>query len=172
MLTPANFRPLYLAMVRPRLDYAVQASFPYLLKDIKLIERMQWLAEKCVKSFRRQPYPKRVQELKLPPMERHRATLITVDKLFYGYLSLSAKEFFEHLAAGNLRGHNFKVRQPRFHLARRKAAFAVRSAGGWNSYLHISLKLRQCPASRIAWMPTGAPFSLTLFDLIPLIVLM
>ncbi len=29
-------------------------------------------------------------------------------------------------------GPNFKVRQPRFHLAWRKAAFAVRSAGPWN----------------------------------------
>ncbi len=67
-------------------------------------------------------------------MERHflRATLITVYKLFHGYLDLSAEEFFEPPAAGNLRGHNFKVRQPRIHLARRKAAFAVRSAGPWN----------------------------------------
>ncbi len=67
-------------------------------------------------------------------MERRflRATLITVFKLFHCYLTLSAEEFFEPPAAGNLRGHNLKVRQPRFHLARRKAAFAVRSAGPWN----------------------------------------
>ncbi len=67
-------------------------------------------------------------------MERHflRATLVTVHKLFHGYLNLSAEEFFEPPAAGNLRGHNFKVREPRFHLAGRKAAFAVRSAGPWN----------------------------------------
>ncbi len=73
-------------------------------------------------------------KLKLPPMERHflRATLLTVYKLFHCYLKLSAEEVFEPPAAGNLRGHNFKVRQPRFHLARRKAAFAVRSAGPWN----------------------------------------
>ncbi len=53
MLTPAIFRPLYLAMVRPHLDYAVQALFPYLQKDIKWIERTQRLATKCVKSFRK-----------------------------------------------------------------------------------------------------------------------
>ncbi len=134
ILTPAIFRPLYLAMVRPHLDYAVQASFPYLQKDNKLIERMQRLATRCVKSFRRLPYPVRIHELKLPSMERHflRATLITVYKLFHGYLNLSAEEFFEPPAAGNLRGHDFKVRQPRFHLARWEAAFAVRSAGPWN----------------------------------------
>ncbi len=134
ILTPAIFRPLYLAMVRPHLDYAVQASFPYFQKDIKLIERMQRLATRCVKSFRRLPYPERLHELKLPSMERHfhRATLITVNKLFHGYLNLSAEEFIEPPAGGNLLGHNFKVRQPRFHLVRRKAAFAVRSAGLWN----------------------------------------
>ncbi len=67
-------------------------------------------------------------------MERHflRATLIAVYELFHDYLNLPVEEFFEPLAAGNLRGHNFKVRQPRFHLARRKVDFAVRSAGPWN----------------------------------------
>ncbi len=60
------------------------------------------------------------------------ATLITVYKLFHGYLNLSAEEFFEPPAAGNLRGHNFKVLQPPFHRARRKAALAGRSAGPWN----------------------------------------
>ncbi len=121
-------------MVRPHLDYAVQASFPYLQKDIQVIERMQRLATRCVKSSRRPTYPKRLQKLKLPSMERHflRATLITVCKPLHGNLNLPAEEFFEPPAAGNLRGHNFKVRQPRFHLARRKAAFAVRSAVPWN----------------------------------------
>ncbi len=128
-------------MVRPHLDYAVQASFPYLQKDIQLSERMQRLATRCVKSFRRLPYPERLHELKLTSMERHflRATLITVYKLFHGSLNLPAEEFFEPPAAGNLCGHNFKDRQPRFHLVRRKVASTVRSAGPWNRLpLHIA----------------------------------
>ncbi len=121
-------------MVRPHLDYAVQTSFFYRQKYIQSIERMQRLATRCVKSFRRLPYHERLHELKRPSMERHflRATLVTVYELFHGYLNLSSKELFEPPAAGNLRRHNFKVRQPRFYLARRKAAFAVRSAGPWN----------------------------------------
>ncbi len=99
----------------------------------------------------------RLHELKLPSMERH---------------FLSAEKFFEPLAAGNLRGHDFKVRQPRFHLVRRKAAFAVRSAGPWNRLPHTSSKLRQCPVSRTAWMPTGAPLDLALVNPTPRIVLM
>ncbi len=134
ILTPAIFRPLYLAMVRPHLDYAVQASFPCLQKDIKLIERMQRLATRCVKSFKRLPYPERLQELKLSSMQRQflRATLITVYKLFHGYLDLSAEEFFEPPAVCNFRGHNSTVRQRSFHLGRRKEADAVLSTGTWN----------------------------------------
>ncbi len=45
---------------------------------------------------------------------------------------LSAEEFFEPPAVGDLRGHSFKVRQPPCRLARRKAAFTVRSAGPWH----------------------------------------
>ncbi len=81
---------------------------------------MQRLATSYVKRFIRLPYSERLHEPKLPSMERHflRATLITVYKLFHSYLNLSAEEFFELPAAGNLRGHKFKVHQPRFHLAR------------------------------------------------------
>ncbi len=43
---------------------------------------------------------------------------------------------------------NGKVRQPRFHLARRKAAFAVRSAGPWNR-----------PPSHLAEAPTVSSFT-------------
>ncbi len=73
-------------------------------------------------------------------MERHvlRVTLITAYKLFHGYLNLPMEDFFEPPDAGTLRVHKFKVRQPRFQLARRKAAFAVRSFGPWNRLpLHI-----------------------------------
>ncbi len=70
ILTPAIFRPLYLAMVRPHLDYAVQTSFPNLQKDIELMERMQRITTRFVKSFRKLPHPERLYELKLPSVER------------------------------------------------------------------------------------------------------
>ncbi len=74
------------------------------------------------------PYQARFHELKLPSLQRHflRATLITVYKLFNGYLNLPAEEFFETPAADRLREHKFKVRKPRVYLAGRKAAFAAR----------------------------------------------
>ncbi len=62
-LTPAILLPLYLAMVRPELDYAVQAVAPYLQKDLKLVERIQRLATRCVKGLRGLQYPARLREL-------------------------------------------------------------------------------------------------------------
>ncbi len=108
------------------------------------------LATRCVKSFRRLTYPVRLHELKLSSMERHslRATLITVYKLLHSYVNVFAEEFFEQRAAGNLRGHNFKVRQPRFYLARRKAAFAVRSARPWNRPLPHTTELSTVSSSK------------------------
>ncbi len=77
-LTPAIFQLLYLTMVRPQLDYVVQAVAPYLQKDLKLVERMQRLATRCVNDLRGLQYPARLRELQLPSMQSHifRATLI------------------------------------------------------------------------------------------------
>ncbi len=133
-LTPAIFRPPYLVMVRPQLDYAVQAVAPYLQKDLKLVERIQRLATRCVKHLRGLKYPARLRELQLSFMQSHilRSTLITAYNLIHGNLNLPLEEFLNAPAITHLRGHQFKFRQPRFQLARRQAAFAVRVVEPWN----------------------------------------
>ncbi len=88
------------------------------------------LATRCVKGLRGLQYSARLRELQLPSMQSHilRSTLITAYNFFHGNL----KEFFDAPAVNHLRGHHFKVRQPRLQLARRQAAFAVRVVGPWN----------------------------------------
>ncbi len=56
---------------------------------------------------------------KISSMQRHilRVTFVTAYKRFHGYLNLPMDEFFEAPFAWLHRGHNFKVRQPRFRLA-------------------------------------------------------
>ncbi len=128
-------------MVRPELDYAVQAVAPYLHKDLKLLAR---LATRYVKGLRGLQYPARVRELQLPSIQSHilRSTLITADNLFHGHLNL-LKEFFDAPAVSHIRGHRFKVRQPRFQLARRQVAFAVRVVGPWN---RLSTSVAEAPS--------------------------
>ncbi len=52
VLTPEIFGPLYLALVRPILEYGQQASSPYLRRNIALMERIQRLATRMVKGMR------------------------------------------------------------------------------------------------------------------------
>ncbi len=120
-LMPAIFRPLYLAMVRPQIDYAAQVVAPYLQRDLKLVERMQRLGTRCMKGLRGLQYPARLRELQLPSIQSniHRPTLIMAYKLFHGKLNLPLEEFFDAPAVNHLRGYQFKVRQPRFPLAQR-----------------------------------------------------
>ncbi len=61
VLTPEIFRPLYLALVRPVLEYGQQASSPYLQRDIALMERIQRLATRMVKGMRELPYEERLR---------------------------------------------------------------------------------------------------------------
>ncbi len=49
-LTKEIFLPLYRALVRPHLEYAIQANCPYLKKDIYHLERIQRAATRCERS--------------------------------------------------------------------------------------------------------------------------
>ncbi len=67
-----DFGPLCSALVRPHLDYAIQANCPYLKKDIKHPERIQRAATGWVKGLRGFTYEERFRALKLQPLRKRR----------------------------------------------------------------------------------------------------
>ncbi len=67
-LTKEIFVPLYSALLRPHLEYAIQANCPYLKKDINHLERIQRAAIRWVKGFRSLTYEERLQALNLQPL--------------------------------------------------------------------------------------------------------
>ncbi len=63
-LTKEIFLPLYRALVRPHLEYAIQANSPYLKKNIYHLERIQRAATRWVEDLRDLSYEERLREVK------------------------------------------------------------------------------------------------------------
>ncbi len=62
---------LYNTLVRPHLEYAIQACSPSLVADADCLEWIQWLA-KLVKGFRRLSYEERLRRLSVHSLHRRR----------------------------------------------------------------------------------------------------
>ena len=56
-------RLLFISVIRPHLEYANVVWYPFLKKDIDLIERVQHRATKMVPSLSRLPYEERLKKM-------------------------------------------------------------------------------------------------------------
>ena len=68
---------LYQSLVRPKLEYCVQAWRPYLRKDIDLLERVQKRATRLMIKDRNLSYSERLNRLNIRP-----TTLETIKKAY------------------------------------------------------------------------------------------
>ncbi len=95
-LSKAAFLPLDCAIVRPYLEYAMEANAPTLRADINQLERVQRLATRLVRGLRHMPFEERLRQLKLFSLERRRlrADLILAFKTIKGEVDLSPSDFF------------------------------------------------------------------------------
>ncbi|PIK46567.1 hypothetical protein BSL78_16576 [Apostichopus japonicus] len=104
---------LYKQLVRPHLEYAVQAWNPYFAKDKEVLEKVQRRATRMISSLKRVPYYRRLQLLNLTTLElrRLRGDLIQVFKIVYGFDNLSFTDFFMFANSSCTRGHCLKLQK-------------------------------------------------------------
>jgi ribonucleases P/MRP protein subunit RPP40 len=124
---------LYKSLVRPHLEFCVQAWRPHLQKDIMLLEKVQRRATRMIDNFQKLSYEERLSKLKLTTLEtrRLRGDLIETFKIFKGFTDVNKDNFFD-LSSGSLRGHSLKLFKSRFVTNCGKFMFSNRVVDEWN----------------------------------------
>ena len=134
---------LYKSLVRPFLDYCIQAWRPHLHKDIDVLERVQRRATRMVEECRGLEYVRRLEALKLTTLEtrRVRADLIETFKIVKGMEGVCESDFFvrsdQNMGGGVgrdivTRGNSCKLYKKRFRLDMAKYNFGNRVVNEWN----------------------------------------
>ena len=88
--------PLYKAIVRPHLEYCIQAWKPYRKKDIDTLECIHRRATKIIPELRDLSYEERLKKFGLTTLEtrRLRGDQIEVFKILNGYENIDRNMFF------------------------------------------------------------------------------
>lgn len=126
---------LYKALVRPRLEYCVQAWRPFLRKDINKIERVQRRATKMIFECRNQSYENRLKITNLTSLEqrRDRGDMLETFKIIKGFNKIDSSNMFTFSGTRSTRGHRYKLNKNRCRLDIRKHFFSQRVVNQWNS---------------------------------------
>ena len=92
--------PLYKAIVRPHLEYYIQAWNPHLRKDIDMLKKIQRRATKLVPGLRDLRYEERRKEYGLTTLETRRLSgdKIEVFNILNGYENIYSNIFFSKLS--------------------------------------------------------------------------
>jgi hypothetical protein len=127
---------LYKQLIRPHLEYCIQAWRPWLQKDIQLLEAVQRRATKIITGFNDLPYEERLRRLHLLPLERRheRGDVIQTFKILKGMEKVDAGKFFSpHQSTHTTRGHDMRVAKNHCRLDSRKFFYSQRSVEPFNA---------------------------------------
>jgi hypothetical protein len=149
-----SMRLLYVALIRPHLEFANCAWNPRLEKDKKLVEGVLKRATKCIPGLGRLEYEERLKVLKLPSMcyRRIRGDLIEMYKFSHGYYNCDKP--FEFSELSTTRGHDFKVKKHFCRTGVRQHFFGNRIVDTWNALDSATVKAETLNSfkNRIDWI--------------------
>ena len=124
---------LYKTLVRPHLEYCVQAWCPFLKKDIETLERVQHRATRMIKGFQSLSYEERLNRCGMTTLEkrRTRGDLIETYKIVTNKVEVPRDRFFTQKQYDGTRGHGMKLFKKR--VGRYKQHFfSARVVDRWN----------------------------------------
>ena len=105
---------MYVAFVRPHLEYAQPVWAPHLRKHINLLESVQIRATKLVDGFHNLEYSERIKRLSLPTLvyRRRRGDMIEIFKHFHTYDKETISKSFNP-GTRSSRKHEFQLHRNR-----------------------------------------------------------
>jgi hypothetical protein len=126
---------MFQTYVRPIVDYNSPIWSPYLLKDIKTVERVQRKFTKRFPGLHGYSYAERMRILKLETVEQNRpkTDLILAFRMHKGLVELNFEDFFELAPDVGTRGHRAKLLIQHNRLESTKFSFSHRVAPAWNA---------------------------------------
>jgi len=126
-------KKLYKSLVRPHLEYCIQAWRPHLIKDIEILEKVQRRASRMVIECKGMEYEKRIAILGLTTLEtrRRRADLLEVYKILNKHEGIDENSLFTR-NIGKTRGNTCKLFKRRSNLDVSKFSFSNRICNDWN----------------------------------------
>jgi len=114
----------------------VPVWFPFKMKDIEEVEKVERRATKQVKSLRGLSYEQQLKKLNLPTLKyrRHRGDMIEVYKILHGIYNTDISQGILQLAQDNrTRGHSLKLVAQHSKTEIRRNCFSVRVVKLWNA---------------------------------------
>ena len=126
--------PLYKAIVRPHLEYCIQAWRPYSKKDTDKLERIQRRATKMIPELTDLNYESRLLQCGLTTLEsrRLRGDQIEVCTIVNGYEDVDRNMFLKLEEDSRIRGHKAALVKEQCRLDMRKYSFSQRVINEWN----------------------------------------
>lgn len=124
---------LYKTLVRPKLEYCIQAWSPYWQKDKDVLERVQRRATRMINNCKGLSYEERLKKCGLTTLDkrRTRGDLIQAFKIITGKDEIDSSIFFKLAECRNTRGHQYKLFKERVGTIKGRF-FSSRVIEHWN----------------------------------------